>query len=46
LYAGDLIEINSPNVNYGFTCSIDFEKLEEASAIFRNHLSLGVDDVK
>ena len=29
LYARDLIEINSPNVNYGFTCSIDFEKLEE-----------------
>jgi len=29
LYANDLPEVGSPDMNYGFTCSIDFESLEE-----------------
>ena len=29
LYASDLPEIGSPDMNYGFTCNVDFESLEE-----------------
>jgi len=29
LYARDLPEIGSPDINYGFTCNVDFENLEE-----------------
>lgn len=29
LYARDLPEIGSPDINYGFTCNVDFESLEE-----------------
>jgi hypothetical protein len=29
IYAKDLPEISSPDVNYGFTCNIDFESLNE-----------------
>ncbi len=28
-YASDLPEIGSPDMSYGFTCNVDFEKLEE-----------------
>jgi len=29
IYARDLPEIGSPDMNYGFTCNVDFESLEE-----------------
>jgi len=29
IYARDLPEIGSPDMNYGFTCNVDFENLEE-----------------
>ncbi len=29
MYASDLPEIGSPDMNYGFTCNVDFESLEE-----------------
>jgi hypothetical protein len=29
IYAKDLPEIGSPDMNYGFTCNVDFESLEE-----------------
>ena len=29
IYAKDLPEIGSPDMNYGFTCNVDFENLEE-----------------
>jgi len=30
IYANDLPEIGSPDTNYGFTCNIDFEALDES----------------